>query len=553
VFLKHGWSQALRRRLPAGYDALLRYGIETYENLFAPRQLLIAFEYVDAMRNAVGEMMRIGMSENQVNALACYLGFFLMEMVEGNNRLCHWEPDTGRCRPSAVRSPDAFPGTFIERSPHGMMDAWLNAIIPKIEAAAAVPAAARVYCGDCTNLLFGDNFFDAVVTDPPNYSHHLIFEELEFSWIWENMIHELPASAETPRREWGHREDGSPKANDRHRVEMLHSFKEIYRVLKPGHRLCLFVHSIGSSNFQEYLDLCNQAGLSLVDVKAVKTWIDGDSSEFRVQTCLVNLRKPHSLSVREVLQVADASVILDSVAVGISDADLAAVKDAVQALPYVEVRHSTSGVGLHLYCHLDGIPTANHTEHAALARCILGMMSSECNFDFSSRIDACGGNMWIHHTKATGTSGFELIKAATKTLTTSDLPANWRDHIAVVTRQRTRIKIDGIADNDPFDALASSRRRVPLDATHKAVIDELSRSGLLCESGVLVDVVLGDFETGCLKAFDGGHRLPARMAPLRVEHHQLDLDDRPRLRCRHVDRHRPRNRARCDHRLLTAG
>jgi hypothetical protein len=163
--------------------------------------------------------------------------------------------------------------------------------------------------------------------------------------------------------------------------------------------------------------------------------------------------------------------------VGITDADLTAVKNAVQSLPYVEVRRSTSGAGLHLYCHLDGVPTANHTEHAALARCILGMMSSDCNFDFASRIDACGGNMWIHHTKATGTSGFELIKAATKTLTASDLPTNWRDHIAVVTRQRTRIKIDGIADNDPFDALASSRRRVPLDATHKAIIDELSRSG----------------------------------------------------------------------------
>jgi hypothetical protein len=316
VFLKHGWSQSLRRRLPADYDALLRYGITTYENLFTPRQLLVAFEYVDATRNAVGEMMRIGMSENSVNALACYLGFFLMEMVESNNRQCCWAPQMGRGLPTTFRSLAAFPGAFIEGAPHGMMDAWLDEVIPKIEAAAAVPAATKVYCGDCTNLPFGDNFFDAVVTDPPGYDYLSSSELSEFSWIWENMIQGPPASMETLQQERGHREDGPSKADDRRRDQILHSFKEICRVLKPGHRLCLFVHSFASSDFQGYLDLCNQAGLSLVEIKAVRTWIDGDSPEFHVHTCLVYLRKPYSPSVREVLQVADASVILDSVAAG---------------------------------------------------------------------------------------------------------------------------------------------------------------------------------------------------------------------------------------------
>jgi hypothetical protein len=163
--------------------------------------------------------------------------------------------------------------------------------------------------------------------------------------------------------------------------------------------------------------------------------------------------------------------------VGISDAELTAVKNTVQTLPYVEVRRSTSGRGLHLYVHLDNVPTANHTEHAALARCILGMMSSECNFDFASQVDACGGVLWVYHTKANGTDGLQIIKGATKRLAIADLPSNWRDHVAVVTRQRTRIKIDGVADTDKFETLASSRRRVPLDDTHKAIIDELSRSG----------------------------------------------------------------------------
>src|SRR5208283_4327294 len=107
-------------------------------------------------------------------------------------------------------------------------------------------------------------------------------------------------------------------------------------------------------------------------------------------------------------------------------------------LPYVEVRRSTGGSGLHLYVYLDGIPCENHTVHAALARCVLGMMSSECNFDFASQIDALGGVMWIWHRKMTAENhGLEIIKKATKVLTAADLPANWRDHIEVVTRKRS--------------------------------------------------------------------------------------------------------------------
>jgi hypothetical protein len=167
--------------------------------------------------------------------------------------------------------------------------------------------------------------------------------------------------------------------------------------------------------------------------------------------------------------------------VGISDEDLEKVELAAEALPYVQTRQSTGGKGRHLYVYFDdaGIPTANHTEHAALARCILGMMSSETNFDFASQIDACGGNMWIWARKMTAENGgLSLIKAATKTLSVADLPANWRDHVEVVTKKRSKVRVNAVAEDDldPFEALASSRKIIPLDDSHKAQIDSLMRS-----------------------------------------------------------------------------
>lgn len=139
--------------------------------------------------------------------------------------------------------------------------------------------------------------------------------------------------------------------------------------------------------------------------------------------------------------------------VGISDADLEKVKEAASALPYVEVRRSTGGGGIHLYVFVDSIPTANHTEHAALARCILGLMSSETGFDFASQIDCCGAILWAWHRKMTAdNAGLSLVKSATKVLTADDLPANWKDHLEVVRRQRTKVRINEVAESDvdPF-------------------------------------------------------------------------------------------------------
>ena len=165
---------------------------------------------------------------------------------------------------------------------------------------------------------------------------------------------------------------------------------------------------------------------------------------------------------------------------GITDEALEKSKQAAIALPYIEVRRSTGGKGLHFYVHCRDIPTATHTEHAALARCVLGMMASETGFDFASQVDCCGQVLWVWHRKATAKNhGLEIIKAATKVLTLADLPANWKDHIEVVTRRRAKLRIGPLKDEyeDPFNALASSRRVVPLDETHRAIIEELTRSG----------------------------------------------------------------------------
>ena len=169
-----------------------------------------------------------------------------------------------------------------------------------------------------------------------------------------------------------------------------------------------------------------------------------------------------------------------AIGVGVSDEKLAEIRQVACSLPWVETRRSTGGAGLHLYVHIDDIPTANHTEHAALGRCILGMMSSETGFDFAAQIDVCGGNMWFWHLKSTPQNqGLSLINPHKCVLGEIDLPTNWRDHIDVVRRKRSKVQVQGAGNG--FEKLASAQQAAELDEQHKQILEDLRNLPYTCE------------------------------------------------------------------------
>jgi hypothetical protein len=156
---------------------------------------------------------------------------------------------------------------------------------------------------------------------------------------------------------------------------------------------------------------------------------------------------------------------------GLTEYQLEEVRKTACNIPWVTVRHSTSGKGLHIYIFIKPTPTANHNEHSALARSILGKMSALTGFDFQSKVDACGGNMWIWHRKMKGTNGLTLIKRGGEL---EDIPENWRDHIKVLTTKKKMIPEFVQQDSlSIFDELVSNRIKIPLDESHKAFIHYL--------------------------------------------------------------------------------
>ena len=153
---------------------------------------------------------------------------------------------------------------------------------------------------------------------------------------------------------------------------------------------------------------------------------------------------------------------------GLTLSEIEEVKHKAFEIPWVTVRKSTSGTGIHLYVFLDFKETVNnHTEHAALARSILNKMSAVAGYNFSAKVDICGGNMWCWARKMIGTDGLTILKEG---CTLSEIPPNWRDHVPVIQKKSTRIILD---DGNKLSTALNERRYVTLDEIHKQIIGRL--------------------------------------------------------------------------------
>lgn len=157
--------------------------------------------------------------------------------------------------------------------------------------------------------------------------------------------------------------------------------------------------------------------------------------------------------------------------------EIDSVRERVSQVPWVTVRKSTGGRGLHLYVFIEKPePTLNHHEHAALARAILGKISGIIGVNLESKVDTCGGNMWVWHRKMQQSDGqgLSLLKLGTKL---TEAPLQWRDHINVVTRKKPRNLPKLVeAVQDDFTELVSQRGSIQLDDEHRKLIQHLEET-----------------------------------------------------------------------------
>lgn len=159
----------------------------------------------------------------------------------------------------------------------------------------------------------------------------------------------------------------------------------------------------------------------------------------------------------------------------LTSGELEEIKEKVSKVPWATIRKSTGGNGLHIYIFLKNVKTDNHTEHAAVARAVLSKLAAEINVDLHSKVDTCGGNMWIWHRKKAGTDGLKIIK---KGKYLEEIPLNWKDHLDVIKGKRRKNLPSYIEDEDidVFEQLCAQRPKIKLDNQHKKLLETLKKN-----------------------------------------------------------------------------
>jgi hypothetical protein len=170
----------------------------------------------------------------------------------------------------------------------------------------------------------------------------------------------------------------------------------------------------------------------------------------------------------------DFDSIVGHIKAGLTPQQLAGVIEALKDIPWVSIYRSTSGNGLHVYVYLNDVKTANHTEHAALARAILGKMSALTATDLSGAVDVYGSILWIWSRRQKPERSFEVIKRGCS-LPSSDVPLNWRDHLGVIkgSSRKSRLGIIDEKELTPLEELLGKYPRTALDDEHKGLMKYL--------------------------------------------------------------------------------
>ena len=239
-------------------DQLPAYGIESYRELFTPRQMLVLFTLIKQIRLAHAEMLADDIPEDRARALATFFGMAFGRFVNSFTKFCRWQvKDQITVGALGDRQALKMIYDFSEINPLASTAGALSLAFEKeafcIRELAKVGRPSVVTRGNAEKLFYDDETFDAVVTDPPYYSSIYYADLSAFFYVWlKRLVGDLypehfalsspPKRSEAVAQPSEHGGD-TDKAKEHYERLMRNSLAEARRVLKPGAPLvCVYAH-----------------------------------------------------------------------------------------------------------------------------------------------------------------------------------------------------------------------------------------------------------------------------------------------------------------------
>jgi putative DNA methylase len=247
--------------------------------VFNARQQLALVTFADLVRRAHAEMLAQGADPDFAKAVATYLALGVDMTAAFCNTLARWENTSEAIKQLFSRQALPMLWDYAEVNPFsGSTGSWeagwgyylgVLAHLTNIQPA-NLSESPKVLYGSATDLPWGDDFFDAVITDPPYYDNVNYSNLSDFFYVWlkrtvGHLHPDLFATPLTPKSQEmvadAYRFDGREGAKQHFEAMLLQSFREIHRVLKPdGVAVIVFAHKTTEA-WETVLGALTEAGL----------------------------------------------------------------------------------------------------------------------------------------------------------------------------------------------------------------------------------------------------------------------------------------------------
>lgn len=254
--------------------AIRSYGYEQWGDLFNSRQKLTLLTFIEKIRETYDKMKNVYDNE-YAKVLTTYMAMTLDRMVVSYNRFSQWQANSEKM--GNMFSMHALSMIWDYAEPNAAGDAvrsWSSLFMDTTNTihgcASTCRFPATVQQGSATKLTYPDNYFDAVVTDPPYYDNvpYSYLSDIFYVWLKRSIGHLYPDLFATPL---------TPKSNEIvvysnnvggfeygvkfFKSELKKSLREIHRVLKPeGIAVIVYAHK-STEGWEALIDALLESGL----------------------------------------------------------------------------------------------------------------------------------------------------------------------------------------------------------------------------------------------------------------------------------------------------
>ncbi|MEN3047110.1 MAG: hypothetical protein ABDH49_09170, partial [Candidatus Hydrothermales bacterium] len=260
-------------------------GISKWYELFTPRQLLALLTFTKWVRRIEEVLRNIGYEENLIKAIVTFLALIHSYLSNFLSTVCRWQNNWEVT--TATFSRQAIPMTwdFSEINTITSLEGWSTILrwttyVIKEYSSKNISVQKDIIRASATELPYTNNFFDAIITDPPYYDNisYAALSDFFYVWLKRSIGHLYPEhfSGElTPKKKEiiadAKRHGSREKARRFYEEMMEKSLGEAWRVLKPNSPMVLIYAHKTTAGWSTLVEALRKSGFVIQEAWPIHT------------------------------------------------------------------------------------------------------------------------------------------------------------------------------------------------------------------------------------------------------------------------------------------